>query len=311
MHRYLYAYGNPTVWIDLFGYCTIDPETGKYLPCMSAIKGNKYRGAVKVFINNITFGMGYGEDYPIGSGGRQLGLDASIQSQADMEAFRETPGVKEVETVLMVRNIAKGGKKLITSYKDWRKKRKADILDDKPRADDKPHTDETTQSAKDSDKPEITTEETRGRTGGTDKEPLEKYKVEDYKGSKKKAGDGSVHRDHQPSKAALKRRAEEIKGDRLTPEESRRIEENAKTVTVQDDVHRAGPTYGGKNTPERIDADACDLAGAACRDADDMVENVRRLDSDNVEAAQEAADDIKSMTNDDYDNWIRTQIDDD
>jgi hypothetical protein len=81
-------------------------------------------------------------------------------------------------------------------------------------------------------------------------------------------------------------------------------------VTVQGDVHRAGPTYGGKNTKELYKSDACDLAGAACRDADAMVDNAKRLDPNNVDKYKNASEEMKSMSNQDYDDWINTQLDD-
>jgi filamentous hemagglutinin len=144
------------------------------------------------------------------------------------------------------------------------------------------------------------------------KEPatLEKGVVEDYKTSKKTTGDGSVDRDHQPSKAALKNRAEQIKGDRLTPAEAKRIEDNAHTVTVSKDVHKAGPTHGSKNTPERIKTDACDLSAATCRDADAMVENTKKLDPGNLDKAKKAAEKIKTKTNKDYDDFLKKQLED-
>ncbi|MGO9109813.1 MAG: RHS repeat-associated core domain-containing protein [Thermoguttaceae bacterium] len=132
----------------------------------------------------------------------------------------------------------------------------------------------------------------------------QKGRVDEYGELKKTTGDGSCDRDHQPSKAALLARAEDIKGAPLTPEEKAQIIREANAVVVPKDIHQAGDTYGGKNTPEQIAADAADPAGAAKRDADNMVKNAKAMDPDDLPAYKAAAKDIKSMTNDDYDNWL-------
>lgn len=142
----------------------------------------------------------------------------------------------------------------------------------------------------------------------TDK--LEVGKLETYKDSKNVTGDGSIHRDHQPSKAALLRRAEELKGSPLTPSEVKRIENNALTVTVPAGVHKAGPTYGSKNTRERQETDANDLNKAASRDADAMVENSKELSPENTSVLEDACSKIKCITNDDYDDFLNDQLDD-
>lgn len=142
----------------------------------------------------------------------------------------------------------------------------------------------------------------------TDK--LEVGKLETYKDSKNVTGDGSIHRDHQPSKAALLRRAEELKGSPLTPSEIKRIENNALTVTVPAGVHKAGPTYGSKNTRERQETDANDLNKAASRDADAMVENSKELSPENTSVLEDACSKIKCITNDDYDDFLNDQLDD-
>lgn len=45
-------------------------------------------------------------------------------------------------------------------------------------------------------------------------------------------------------------------------------------MEVPRDVHIAGPTYGGKNTPAQIQRDASDLCGAICRDTDALRVNL-------------------------------------
>jgi len=141
------------------------------------------------------------------------------------------------------------------------------------------------------------------------KPKLEIGKVEDYGTSKKTTGDGTVQRDHQPSTAALILRAEEIKGGPLSPAEIRRIENDALTVTVPADVHRAGPTYGGKNTKAQQLADAQDLQAAAKRDSNAMVENGQTMAPENVPELESACGKITCRTNEDYDDFLNDRID--
>ncbi|WP_336287218.1 hypothetical protein [Cronobacter dublinensis] len=91
--------------------------------------------------------------------------------------------------------------------------------------------------------------------------------------SQEVVGDGLEH-DHIPSMGAL-RRAEEIKlGRKLTPAEDKALYQNATAVEVPKDVHRSGPTYGGKNTKEQIEMDALDLCSAVCRDTTALRKNM-------------------------------------
>ncbi|EKM0669170.1 hypothetical protein RBA25_003552 [Cronobacter turicensis] len=63
------------------------------------------------------------------------------------------------------------------------------------------------------------------------------------------------------------RRTEEIKLRRkLTPADDKAIYQNATAVEVPKDIHRSGPTYGGKNTKDQIETDALDLCSAVSRD---------------------------------------------
>lgn len=76
------------------------------------------------------------------------------------------------------------------------------------------------------------------------KQSLEVGWVDNYGNQKKVTGDGTVARDHQPSKAALLKRAEDLKGEPLTQAEKNRIINEGMSVTVLNEVHAAGPTYG-------------------------------------------------------------------
>ena len=106
-------------------------------------------------------------------------------------------------------------------------------------------------------------------------------------------------------------RAEELKGDALSPAERNKIINGGTSVNVPANVHRAGPTYGGKNTPALINSDKADLASAASRDSDAMVENARRLTPKHAQVLDESAITIKQRTNAEYDQWLLRRLDDD
>ena len=86
-------------------------------------------------------------------------------------------------------------------------------------------------------------------------------------------GDGLEH-DHIPSFAALRKAKENELGRKLTPAEEKTLYKNATAVEVPKDVHRAGPTYGGKNNAAQVEQDALDLCGAVCRDTDALRSNM-------------------------------------
>lgn len=143
--------------------------------------------------------------------------------------------------------------------------------------------------------------------GGRNK-TLKKGEVDEYGNLKKKTGDGTIHRDHQPSKAALLKRAEKLKGSPLTKGEIKRINKEATAVNVPEDIHRAGPTYGGKNK-DLIEPDSNDLAGATKRDSDAMVDNAKSMDTENVNVYEDAADNITKKDNAEYDDWLLDRLD--
>lgn len=58
--------------------------------------------------------------------------------------------------------------------------------------------------------------------------------------------------------------------------ETKTLYQNATAVEVPRDIHIAGPTYGGKNTPYQIQQDAVDLCGAVYRDTDALRENLNK-----------------------------------
>ncbi|MGP3305026.1 ESPR-type extended signal peptide-containing protein [Acinetobacter baumannii] len=132
--------------------------------------------------------------------------------------------------------------------------------------------------------------------------------VDQYGVQKKVTGDGTVARDHQPSKAALIRRAEQLKGEPLTQSEKNRIVNEAISVTVPNSVHVAGPTNAGKNTKELIEKDASDLRAAQKRDSDAMVENAKVLTPEHVQKLEEACTTLGCKTNVDYDKFLKNII---
>ncbi len=140
------------------------------------------------------------------------------------------------------------------------------------------------------------------------KPPLKKGEVDEYGNLQKKTGDGTIHRDHQPSKAALQKRAEKLKGSPLTKAEIKRINKEATAVNVPEDIHRAGPTYGGKNK-ELIEPDSNDLAGATKRDSDAMIDNAKNMDPKDIDIYKKAADNVTKKDNTAYDDWLLDRLD--
>ncbi|WP_155770337.1 hypothetical protein [Pseudomonas asplenii] len=80
--------------------------------------------------------------------------------------------------------------------------------------------------------------------------------------------------DHIPSFAALRAAKEAELGRPLTDLEQKALYDNATAVEIPRDVHIAGRTFGGKNTPTQIQQDALDLCGAVCRDTDALRGNL-------------------------------------
>lgn len=112
-----------------------------------------------------------------------------------------------------------------------------------------------------------------------EKEGVKPYETGNYKDLKarSKPGDG-LDIDHQPSKAAQIKAQEEALGRKLTPAEKQEIINDGPCVAVPEGVHRAGPTYGGKNTAAQIAADSEDLPAAAARDSKAMIDNAAPAD---------------------------------
>jgi filamentous hemagglutinin len=95
-------------------------------------------------------------------------------------------------------------------------------------------------------------------------QPLDVHTYSDLK-KREKVGDNLEH-DHIPSSAALKKAKEKQLGRKLTPQEARDIHQQGAAIEIPKEVHAKGDTFRGKNTPDRIEADASDLSAAAKRD---------------------------------------------
>lgn len=73
--------------------------------------------------------------------------------------------------------------------------------------------------------------------------------------------------DHQPSFASQVAAQEAELGRKLGPDERRDLKNNSPAVASPRDIHqKTSPTYGGRNTPERIAEDAADRQAAQARD---------------------------------------------
>ncbi|XVV00922.1 hypothetical protein ACQPW3_26315 [Actinosynnema sp. CA-248983] len=97
--------------------------------------------------------------------------------------------------------------------------------------------------------------------------PVKPLDVGTYGDLKKReqVGDRLEH-DHIPSSAALKKARAKQLGRQLTREESREIHLQGVAIEVPKEVHAKSDTFRGRNTPDRIEADASDLSAAAERD---------------------------------------------
>lgn len=95
------------------------------------------------------------------------------------------------------------------------------------------------------------------------------WEVGRYGDLKSRPGRDGMDMDHIPSKAALLKRAEEMKGSPLTPDEIKKISNSGTAIAVPRDVHHStSRTYGARNTPDQVATDAADLSAAAKRDFD-------------------------------------------
>ncbi|WP_232490455.1 hypothetical protein [Burkholderia ubonensis] len=126
-----------------------------------------------------------------------------------------------------------------------------------------------------------------------------------YGDLKKKTGEGKFDRDHIPSKAALKAKAAELKGGRLTKAEADAIDKAADAVAIPRQAHiDVSPTYG--QTAADAAKDAQDLAGSARRDVEEMLKKIDEYDADGgcKKAYQKAARRVLRKSNEDFVKWL-------
>lgn len=132
----------------------------------------------------------------------------------------------------------------------------------------------------------------------------------EYGDLKKKTGKGKYHRDHIPSKAALKKRAETINGMSLTPAQASAIESAAFAVSIPAPSHRAiSPTYGGRNSAMHggstlMERDAKNLAGAAKRDIETMQQHLDAEDPECADGYKKSTNGVLDQSNSDYDKFL-------
>lgn len=92
----------------------------------------------------------------------------------------------------------------------------------------------------------------------------------ELKARKKEFGETeAMDMDHQPSFAAQKLAKEKEYGRPLSKKEANKLKDETPAVASPRKVHQqTSPTYGGRNSKERIEQDASDLEGARQRDRD-------------------------------------------
>ena len=83
--------------------------------------------------------------------------------------------------------------------------------------------------------------------------------------------------DHIPSIAAIRQNVENTLGQNLTRAQATALRNNTNVVVIDQDLHAAGRTYFGANTPSQITADATDLNAAALQDQATHLQNAPEL----------------------------------
>jgi YD repeat-containing protein len=127
------------------------------------------------------------------------------------------------------------------------------------------------------------------------KVPVQLYDVMTYGESKAGAVVGDeLTGDHIPSFAAVRDNVEATLDRPLTRAEESALRDNTNTVVIGEDLHEAGRTYFGANTPTQIAEDATDLGAAALRDQAVHLQNATSLGYDPV-MLQASFDKINQM----------------
>jgi hypothetical protein len=140
--------------------------------------------------------------------------------------------------------------------------------------------------------------------GVSDSKKLEVGLVDTYKNLKKTTGDGTVDRDHITSKEALIKRAEELVGRPLTPNEKSMIKNESQAITVKKEIHKEASTTGSANKVLSKE-DSKDLESAAQRDINERIESAKKLDPENLKKIEEGCAKIGGCTNEQYDKFLK------
>lgn len=123
-----------------------------------------------------------------------------------------------------------------------------------------------------------------------------------------------MNADHVPSGAALKQAAERylkqlgVHGDLSQKQlESvlNRVYNNAKTITVPEDVHKEGRTWGPKNTSAQSNADSKDLKGAFRKDAEAIQKS---MDTKDHGCSEKYAEAVKELEKFDFDQYVKDAV---
>jgi len=136
-------------------------------------------------------------------------------------------------------------------------------------------------------------------------------KVSKYSNAPKKLGKRNA--DHVPSGGALKaaavdrlRRLNVL--NKLTPKQRASIlnsvYNNAQTITIPEDVHKAGRTYGNKNKP-LIKGDSKDLKGAFKKDTKAIEKEMDKVDHGCSKKYKEA---VKQLSKVDFDQYVKDAV---
>lgn len=120
--------------------------------------------------------------------------------------------------------------------------------------------------------------------------------------------------DHVPSKAALLKRARDVKGSALKPKEIEAIIENAPTIAIPASLHQKhSETFGGRQNQtvdgdKRIARDSKNLQRAAQENTDKLLQHVDEFDPGCKGAYSDAAKSISAITDDEWVKWLKKTI---
>ena len=139
-----------------------------------------------------------------------------------------------------------------------------------------------------------------------DKVKMKCGELNQYGEQQKVSGNNKFDRDHIPSKAALKAKAQQLQGKELKPCQAQAIDKGALSIVIPKPAHQQfSPTYG--QSAEEAKNDAKDLQGAAKQDTDAMEKKYMK-DKACAEAYKKAANKIKKITNRQYTKWLKKML---